>query len=198
MAKLTYAKRKSLPDSDFAVIDKKRVKNKTTGKTQTKKIRRFPINDAAHAKNALARMPQAHGLTTTDKDKIMKKAKKKIGHETESMKKHKKKKAVFGGNKGDESRSKRDYKGFKDTDPHHKSKAFGEAHGDESRSRRDYEGRHAEMAKHHRALAKHHEEMDHERKDKRSEKKGSVKKAVAKKSDSHTRRMRELKKKHRQ
>lgn len=187
MAKLSYAKRKSLPDSDFAVIQKKRVKNKTTGKTTTKKIRRFPINDAAHARNALARMPQADGLTSTDKGKIMKKAKKKLGHETESMKKHKKKKAVFGGNKGDESRSRRDFKDFKDTDPHYKSKAFGEAHGDESRSRRDFEGHHGKIAHHHRELAKHHEAMSKERSHKKTKSHG------AKKVDARTKRMRDLK-----
>lgn len=44
----------------------------------------------------------------------------------------------FGGNKGDESSSKRDYANFKDTDKGYKSKAFGEGHGDRSKSRRDY------------------------------------------------------------
>ena len=187
MAKLSYAKRKSLPDSDFAVIQKKRVKNKTTGKTTTKKIRRFPINDAAHARNALSRMPQADGLTSNEKGKIMKKAKKKLGHETESMRKHKKK-SDFGGKKGDESKSKSDYKkSFKDTDKGYKSKKFGEAHGDESRSKRDYEGHHGKIAHHHRELAKHHEAMSKERKHEKS------KSHESKKVDSHTKRMRDLK-----
>tara|TARA_R110002020_G_scaffold448573_3_gene661432 strand:+ start:3102 stop:3584 length:483 start_codon:yes stop_codon:yes gene_type:complete len=44
----------------------------------------------------------------------------------------------WGGNKGDESSSKRDYANFKDTDKGYKSKAFGEGHGDRSKSRRDY------------------------------------------------------------
>lgn len=44
----------------------------------------------------------------------------------------------WGGNKGDESSSKRDYANFKDTDKGYKSKASGEAHGDRSKSRRDY------------------------------------------------------------
>jgi hypothetical protein len=53
----------------------------------------------------------------------------------------KKKKSTYGGNEGDISRSaKKDYAGFKDTDPDYKSKQFGGAHGDERRSaRKDYE-----------------------------------------------------------
>lgn len=68
MAKLTYKKRKALPNKDFAVIDKKDGKEK----------RRFPINDKAHARNALARLPQAKGLSSEDKKKIKAKAKKKL------------------------------------------------------------------------------------------------------------------------
>lgn len=44
----------------------------------------------------------------------------------------------WGGNKGDESSSRRDYANFKDTDKGYKSKVSGEAHGDRSKSRRDY------------------------------------------------------------
>ena len=53
----------------------------------------------------------------------------------------KKKKSTYGGNKGDISRSaKKDYPGFKDTDPDYKSVKFGGGHGDERRSaRKDYE-----------------------------------------------------------
>ena len=47
-------------------------------------------------------------------------------------------KSTWGGNKGDESSSKRDYPNYKGTDKGYKSKAFGEGHGDRSKSRRDY------------------------------------------------------------
>lgn len=70
MAKLSYAKRKKLPNKDFAVIEtrkKKRGKGKVVDK-------RFPMPDKAHARNALARLPQAEGLSASDKEKIKKKA----------------------------------------------------------------------------------------------------------------------------
>ena len=57
-------------------------------------------------------------------------------HILERMKKRKGSK--WGGNKGDESSSKVDYKDDKHTDKGYKSKAFGEAGGDRSKSRRDY------------------------------------------------------------
>jgi len=53
-AKLPYEKRKELKDSDFAVVV--RVKNKKTGKIR--KIRKYPINDEAHVRNALSRLGQ--------------------------------------------------------------------------------------------------------------------------------------------
>jgi predicted transcriptional regulator len=56
MAEMSYKKRQNLPDSSFAIV--RTVKNKITGKTR--KIRNYPINDLAHAKNALARVA-AHG-----------------------------------------------------------------------------------------------------------------------------------------
>ena len=68
MAKLTYKQRKALPTSDFAVVQKKK------GKT----IKRFPINDKAHARNALARLPQAKGLSAKEKSDIRAKADKKL------------------------------------------------------------------------------------------------------------------------
>ncbi len=46
MAKLTAAKRKAIPSKDFAGPD-----------------RSYPINDASHARNALARVSQ-HGTPT--------------------------------------------------------------------------------------------------------------------------------------
>ena len=53
--KLKYQDRQNLPDSDFAVVIT--VKNKVTG--EPRKIRMFPIQDEAHVRNALARLPQA-------------------------------------------------------------------------------------------------------------------------------------------
>jgi len=52
--RLKYQERKDLSDSDFAVVVK--VKNKKTG--EMRKIRKYPINDEAHVKNALARLGQ--------------------------------------------------------------------------------------------------------------------------------------------
>ena len=40
---------------------------------------RFPIPDATHARNAMARLPQAKGLTTAEKKKIARKAQKFLG-----------------------------------------------------------------------------------------------------------------------
>ena len=68
-AKLTYQQRQELPDSSFAYV--KEVKGK--------KVRRFPIYDEVHVKNALARLPQAKGLSTAEKAgikaKVLRKAK---------------------------------------------------------------------------------------------------------------------------
>lgn len=71
MSKLSYQQRKELPKSKFALPNE----------------RRFPIPDMAHARNALSRLPQAHGLSSEDKKRIMSKAAAKLGHKTESMKK---------------------------------------------------------------------------------------------------------------
>jgi hypothetical protein len=68
-AKLTTEQRNALPDSDFALIQEK----------DGKKIRRFPINDEAHVRNALARLPQAKDISEEEKksalNKILKRAK---------------------------------------------------------------------------------------------------------------------------
>ncbi len=48
MATLTTAEQDKLPDSAFAIV-------KTVG---GKKVRSYPIHDAAHARNALARVQQ--------------------------------------------------------------------------------------------------------------------------------------------
>lgn len=49
-AKLTYRQKQQLPDSAFAIIER----DPKTGE----KIRKYPIHDRAHAKNALARVAQ--------------------------------------------------------------------------------------------------------------------------------------------
>jgi hypothetical protein len=86
--KLKYSERQNLKDSDFALIQT--VKNKKTG--ETRKIRRFPINDEAHVRNALARLPQAKGLSPEEKkvveEKILRKA--KALKMTDLLEKHKK------------------------------------------------------------------------------------------------------------
>ena len=51
---MTTEERNALPDNMFAVVV--RVKNKTTG--EMRKIRKYPINDEAHVRNALARLGQ--------------------------------------------------------------------------------------------------------------------------------------------
>ncbi|HSE46337.1 MAG TPA: hypothetical protein VLA89_13510, partial [Gemmatimonadales bacterium] len=67
--KLTYDQRENLSDSDFALIQT----------VDGKKVRRFPIQDEAHRKNAWARLPQAKGLSDAERsevaNKIMNKAK---------------------------------------------------------------------------------------------------------------------------
>lgn len=80
--KLTTEQRNALPDSDFALIQMK----------DGKKIRRFPINDEAHVRNALARLPQAKDISEEERksalEKILKKAKEL--NMTELLKKYEK------------------------------------------------------------------------------------------------------------
>lgn len=47
---------------------------KFKGKTKTRKRYRFPMPDKTHARNALARLPQAKGLTAAEKAKIRRRA----------------------------------------------------------------------------------------------------------------------------
>lgn len=67
--KLSYQERNNLKDSDFALIQE----------VDGKKVRRFPIHDEAHRKNAWARLPQAKGLSEAERaevaNKIINKAK---------------------------------------------------------------------------------------------------------------------------
>ena len=48
---------------------------------------RFPMPDVSHARNALARLDQAHGLSDADKAKIRARARRIIGHETPATEK---------------------------------------------------------------------------------------------------------------
>jgi len=73
MAKLTYSKRKKMPKKEFALVEKMKGKR---GEKLTRK--RFPINDKAHARNALARLPQAKGLSPEEYKMIEEKAKRKL------------------------------------------------------------------------------------------------------------------------
>ncbi len=68
MAKLTMAKRKKIPTSEFAGAD-----------------RSYPVNDKAHAANAKARasqMVKKGKLSESEKEKIDVKANKMLGHRT--------------------------------------------------------------------------------------------------------------------
>lgn len=58
--KLSYQERDNLKDSDFALIQT----------VDGKKVRRFPIQDEAHRKNAWARLSQAKGLTEAERSQV--------------------------------------------------------------------------------------------------------------------------------
>ena len=57
-AKFSSKRRNDLPDSDFAYIEPGGKKD-SEGKTTPRSLRHFPIPDAAHVRNALARLPQS-------------------------------------------------------------------------------------------------------------------------------------------
>ena len=58
MSELSTQDINDLPDADFAHIENGGVKDKS-GKTVPRSLRHFPIHDAAHVRNALARAPQS-------------------------------------------------------------------------------------------------------------------------------------------
>ena len=62
--KLSYQERKKLAKSAFALVQKK----------DGKEIRRFPIHDCSHARNALARLPQAKDLSSSERATVKRKA----------------------------------------------------------------------------------------------------------------------------
>tara|TARA_R100000008_G_C3548345_1_gene148880 strand:- start:104 stop:652 length:549 start_codon:yes stop_codon:yes gene_type:complete len=72
--KFTTKYRNNLPDSDFAYIEPGG--KKVDGKTEPRSLRHFPIPDAAHVRNALARLSQSK-LSPAIKAKILKKLKSK-------------------------------------------------------------------------------------------------------------------------
>jgi len=72
--KLSSKQRNDLPDSDFAYIEPGG--KKVDGKTEPRSLRHFPIPDAAHVRNALARLSQSK-LSDAVKAKILKKLKSK-------------------------------------------------------------------------------------------------------------------------
>jgi HK97 family phage prohead protease len=57
-AQLTAQSINDLPDSDFAYIEPGGSKD-SSGKTVPRSLRHFPVHDAAHVRNALARAPQS-------------------------------------------------------------------------------------------------------------------------------------------
>jgi len=58
MAEMATASINDLPDSDFAYVEPGGTKD-SSGKTVPRSLRHFPIHDAAHVRNALARAPQS-------------------------------------------------------------------------------------------------------------------------------------------
>ena len=73
--KFSSKTRNDLPDSDFAYIESGGKKDES-GKTVPRNLRHFPIPDAAHVRNALARLPQSN-FPPEVKAKILKKVKAK-------------------------------------------------------------------------------------------------------------------------
>lgn len=74
MAELDSAAMNDLPDSSFAFIEPGGTKDKD-GKTSPRSLRHFPVHDAAHTRNALARADQSP-FGDKAKPKIMEAAKK--------------------------------------------------------------------------------------------------------------------------
>jgi myosin heavy subunit len=61
---LTYKKRSELPTSSFALVQRK----------DGKALRRFPIHDLAHARNALQRLPQTKDLSDEERAQVKRRA----------------------------------------------------------------------------------------------------------------------------
>lgn len=61
-AEVSTADQNDMPDSDFAYIEPGGKKD-DEGKTMPRSLRHFPINDAAHVRNALSRAPSPRSAT---------------------------------------------------------------------------------------------------------------------------------------
>lgn len=87
--KMTRKSINDLPDSDFAYIENGGKKD-DGGKTVPRSLRHFPIHDAAHVRNALARLPQSK-LSSSQKATALRKirsAAKKFGIKTSDKSKN--------------------------------------------------------------------------------------------------------------
>jgi len=73
LKKLTTKEKNNLPDSAFAIVLPGGKKDKS-GKTEPRSLRKFPIHDAEHVRNALARLPKSN-LTPAQKASALKKIK---------------------------------------------------------------------------------------------------------------------------
>ena len=82
-AKMTRKAINDLPDSDFAYISPGGTKD-ASGKTEPRSLRHLPINDAAHVRNALARLSQTDIPAAAKKSALtkIKSRAKKLGIET--------------------------------------------------------------------------------------------------------------------
>lgn len=82
LAKAASAKINDLPDSDFAYIAPGGKKD-SSGKTVPRSLRHLPIHDAAHVRNALARLSQTDIPAAAKKEALakIKRAAKKFGVE---------------------------------------------------------------------------------------------------------------------
>ncbi len=73
MSKLSYEEKKALPDSVFGLIKDEDVLNEHTGKREKKRVRKYPMPDKAHARDAKARASEeynAGNLTEHEKKQI--------------------------------------------------------------------------------------------------------------------------------
>lgn len=73
---LEYQERKKLSTESFALIQKRKGES---GKTLVR--RRFPVQDCAHARNALARLPNAQDLSDEERAQVKRKAEAKLNSE---------------------------------------------------------------------------------------------------------------------
>ena len=73
MSKLSYEEKKALPDSVFGLIKDEEVVNEKTDDTEAKRLRKYPMPDKAHARDAKARASEEYNLgnlTGQEKEQI--------------------------------------------------------------------------------------------------------------------------------